>query len=236
MIPSLYLLSLLGLAAAAPLDTYYPPPPNTPKYPTKSTSKGFRLVVHVTDKSQDFHPSIQFQEVLGLHTGAGLAIPGPYEAERGVTWYQNGTLAQLKSFQAAIITDAGTPSVPEGFQLHKDSKHPPLSTATMNFGVGQRGVQLTQPSNPLSYLLPGNYLACNSSLLYYSGDYFITINQTTADTSIRKNVPKSCAPIRLIPECDKLQPLDPDAYASHEFAQQSKCYKDVSSIKWSDFD
>jgi len=53
--------------------------------------------------------------------------------------------------------------------------------------------------------------------------------------------PQSCpvrldgAPVRLLPECTPLNDLPAGSSSSHEFAIEDRCYKDVKSIKWSEY-
>ncbi|KAF7550069.1 hypothetical protein G7Z17_g5980 [Cylindrodendrum hubeiense] len=227
MIVPTILLGLLGLTAASPVAS-------KPSYPATETSKGFKLVVNVTDPSKDFKPSIQNTFITSIHTGAGLALVGVIEGD-GRIFYQNGTKKEQADSKATIITDGGTPLTPSGLKLTNDTDSKTLSTAHLDFGLGTPGVQLSS-SKAWSLVLPETYLACNESLDYYQGQYFVTIKQAritkNKDGSTNRNIPKHCVPIRLFPECAELETLPEGSYSSHKYALDSRCYKDVSKINW----
>ncbi|KAH7165898.1 hypothetical protein EDB81DRAFT_754608 [Dactylonectria macrodidyma] len=224
------LLGLLGLTAASPVTRGA-----EPKYPKTRTSKGFMLVVNVTDPSRDFKPSIQNNYVTSIHLGPGLALVGVWE-ERGRIFYQNGTEEEQRDNRTTIITDSGTPLIPSGLKLKPDADSKTLSTARLDFDYGTRGVQLSPDDEPYSFVIPETFIACNESLLYYPEEYYVTIKHASstrnADGSTNHNIPKHCAPVRLIPECIKLNKLPKGSYANHEYAIDSRCYKDVSKIEW----
>jgi hypothetical protein len=48
-------------------------------------------------------------------------------------------------------------------------------------------------------------------------------------------VPDGCVPVRLVPQCAPLPDLEPGSPATHEFAQEVRCYDDVSAIEWSKY-
>jgi hypothetical protein len=224
---------LVSLAAAGPISAR----DGAPHYPPLGSSKGFNLVVNVTQPGADFSPSIQNAFIASIHTGAGQALVGiTSDIASSRIFYQNGTSEQYLNGQSNLISDGGTPPTPQGLQLNKEGT---IATASMNFGPGSAGVRLTRTPEPYSFLLPETFVACNTSLAYYKGEYFITIKQaeTTvgADGAINKNVPEGCAPIRLVPQCAELAALPADAYSSHEYALDSSCYQDVASIKWNEY-
>lgn len=232
MIASTFCVALLGLASAAPLVI------ENPLYPTRLSSKGFKLIVNVTDPSRDFDPPINNFLLTTIHTGAGLSLVGVTK-KNGRTFYQNGTKEQRDDGLATVLTDGGTPLTPAGLALEAENESETLFGASLNFGPGTPGVQLNSPSDPYTYMLPETFVACNESLPYYRGKHFIVIKQArlTIDKNneIQRNIPKGCAPIRLVPQCAKLNDLPDDSYSSHEFAINSKCYKDVSKIEWSEY-
>lgn len=233
MIPSTtFCLALLGLASASPLVV------TNPQYPKRSSSKGFKLRVNVTDPSRDFDPPIQNFLITTIHTGAGLSSVGVIK-NNGRIFYQNGTKEQRNDGLATVLTDGGTPLTPSGLALEAENESETLFATSLNFGPGTPGVQLNKPDDPYTYMLPETFVACNESLPYYQGKYFITIKQAriTIDKNneIQRNIPKGCAPIRLVPECAKLNDLPRGSYSSHEFAIDSKCYTDVPSIEWSKY-
>lgn len=236
MIAAIFSAGLLGLAAASPILTR----DVVPNYPSKDTSKGFNLVVNLTDPSADFSPSIKNAFIASIHTGAGQALVGiTSDVTRSRIFYQNGTVEENRYGQSNVLSDGGTPPTPQGFQLTKDDGSETLSTATMNFGPGTPGIALSRFPEPYSFLIPETFVACNTSLAYYGGQYFITIKQAqttvSEDGEIQRNIPEGCAAIRLVPQCATLNELPPDAYASHEFALDSFCYNNVAALDWKQY-
>ncbi|KAH7304026.1 hypothetical protein B0I35DRAFT_445733 [Stachybotrys elegans] len=235
MISSLLPISLLaGLAAASPLAARQV----VPNYPPTSTSKGFHLVVNVTDPSLDFEPPINNFYVSSIHVGAGQNLVG-VSAEPGRIFYQNGTIEEVQFAQSTVISDGGTPPAPYGFSLQPDAGSEVVSTARLDGGAGTPGVVLSRFPEPYRFLLPGTYLACNESIEYYQGQNFVIIKQADVtvdeDGTINYNVPDNCIAVRLLPECTELNELPSDAFSSHEFAANSQCYEDVSALVWSDY-
>lgn len=235
-VTSLYSLSLVGLAASSPLASRQDAAKHA--YPIKSASKGFNLIVNVTDSSLDFEPSINNFFITTIHTGAGLNLVG-VNNETGPVFYQNGTLDEWIDGKATILFDGGTPSTPAGLKLNEDKDQADVSTASLNFGPGTPGVQLPPDAYKYTFVLPETYLACKQNLDYYQGKEFIIIKNSKnvkADGDYKKeDVPENCVPIRLVPECAKLEDLAPGAFASHDFALPSQCYKDVSKIEWAEY-
>lgn len=233
MIASALTFGLIGLASAGPLAFRQV----KPNYPSKATSKGFNLVVNVTEPSADFSPSIQNSFVTTIHTGAGLALVG-VNAQRGPVFYQNGTAEEQHYGQATVVTDAGTPETPAGLKLNK-AKDDGAATAGLDFGYGTPGIQLSAFPEPYSYLVPETFIACNESLEYYQGQHFIIIKH--ADVSVSENgtishdVPENCAAVRLLPQCANLADLSKDAYASHDYALDSQCYDNVAELQWGQY-
>ena len=214
-------LGLLGLAstsACAPRDG---------AYPVLSTSKGFKLVINVTDPSNDFNPPVHNNFVTSIHTGAGLAEIGS-RPDDGPVFYQNGTNTEFEDGDSNVLTDGGTPPFPSGFQLNRDGDSD-LSTGSLNVGPGTPGVGLRE--KPVSYLLPEHYLACDEPLEYYQGKRFVVIRHS--DKS--ETVPEQCRSVRLLPQCAKLDDLPPDALSSHQYVLDSPCYENVTSIFWENF-
>jgi len=77
-----FTLAIASLAAASPLT-------QRNSAPDMSTSKGFRLVINVTDASRDFKDDpVHGQEIGAVHTGAALNAPIP--AVRGAVFYETG--------------------------------------------------------------------------------------------------------------------------------------------------
>lgn len=230
-------LGLAGLAAATPID--YASPPVVPHYPTKSFSKGFNLVVNVTDHAHDFKPSVQNLYINSIHVGAGQALVGVGNKAQGRVFYQNGTAEETRFNQGTVISDGATPPAPFGLSLTKDPGSKTVHTAHLNGGPGTKGVSLSRFPEAYSFLGPETYSICKEKLQYYQGKEFFILkrSETTVDSNgyISKNIPPNCVAVRLIPECTKLNDLPKDATASHKYAVDSACYKDVKSIKWSEY-
>ena len=231
-------LGLFGLIAASPIAERA----TVPNYPEKSVSKGFRLVVNVTDTVKDFHPSIQHSYISGIHVGAGLALVGQVSTpDIARVFYGNGTLEEERYGKSNVLSDSGsgTSTFPSGIQLTKDEGSQVVSSATLNGGPGSPGIGITHFPEPYAYIYPDTWVACNESLAYYRGAYYITFKQADItvgkDGSVNRNVPDGCAPVRLIPECAQLEDVPPNAIASHQYALDSQCYKDVTSIDWSKY-
>ncbi|KAH6893266.1 hypothetical protein B0T10DRAFT_269189 [Thelonectria olida] len=224
MIASAFFLGLLGLAVASPMRV---PTGIAARARASQISKGFRLVVNVTDPSRDFETPIQNYYIASIHTGAGLALVGvnSYEST-GRIFYQNGTEEEYQASQATTITDGGTPLFPVGLKLTKDEESP-VSVATLDNGPGTPGIQVSALKK-FTYLLPETFFACNEPLAYYGGKKFIVIKQT----NFIKDVPEDCAPIRLIPECAELEDLPEGSLSSHDFALDTRCYNDVKGVNW----
>ncbi|PHH81231.1 hypothetical protein CDD82_1208 [Ophiocordyceps australis] len=229
-------LGLVGLSAQSAITLRQV----TPRYPSTSQSDAFRLVINLTDPSRDFSPSVQNTYVASIHVGAGLALVGNVDSTPNARiFYQNGTAEQRRDGHSTVITDSGTPPFPSGLRLTKDGPDAKVSTAHLDAGQGTPGIRLSNFPEPYVFLNPETWLACNQSLAYYQGQYFIILKQ--AQTSVGQdgyanpNIPQNCVPVRLVPECTQLNSLPPGSYSSHEFAVNDRCYDDVSSIDWSEY-
>lgn len=225
---------LAGLATASPLV----PRQTVPNYPSTSTSKGFHLVVNVTDPATDFSPPINNYYVNGIHIGPPFALLG-VTPEPGRIFYQNGTFQEIYYAQSTIISDAAIPPSPFGLSLQPDADSDVVSTGHLDGGPGTPGVGLSRFPEPYVFLRPETFIACNESIPYYQGQHFVIIKHAPVtvdeDGTIEYNVPAECIAVRLLPECTELNELPDDAYSSHEFAADSQCYDDVSELVWSDY-
>ncbi|ODA79847.1 hypothetical protein RJ55_05444 [Drechmeria coniospora] len=236
MLASALAFGLAGLAAASPIGER----DSVAHYPATSLSKGFHLVVNVTDRCKDFDPPIHNTYITSIHTGAGLAlvgnVAGPGTAR---IFYQNATSEQSKSGDGTVVTDSGTPPYPAGLKLVKDEASSTLRTAHLDAGLGTPGIGISKFPEPYAFLTQETWVACNESLSYFRGQHFIIFKsaKTTVgkDGTAHRNIPEGCAPVRLLPECTDLNALAVGSYASHAYALEGRCYQDVKSIKWSDF-
>lgn len=110
MIAQVLALSLIGLTSAAPLADR-----QVPTYPPSTYSRGFTLVVNVTDPAKDLTPSVNDFVISLAHVGAGQnqAIAVQKSAQNsGFVFYQNGTGEEQHSHQTMVITDTSTPLQP----------------------------------------------------------------------------------------------------------------------------
>lgn len=226
-------VSLLGLGLASPLSARQ-------RYPERTYSKGFKLVVNVTDTSRDFMPSIQNNCISSIHVGAGQSLIGVgTDADGARVFYQNGTAREVKLAESTVISDGGLPPIPFGISFSADEGSSALSTAHLNAGPGTQGVGTTRDPVPYAFLYPDTYAVCNESIPYYQGEYFLILKQLNASPdqskSRRDQIPNACAPVRLLAECAPLNSLPPNSFASHEYAEESGCYTNVAAIDWKEF-
>ena len=219
------LFSLAAFSIAAP-TTIHP-----------ATSKGFTLVARVTDVKRDFTPSISNWVFSTIHTGAALNVAVLSEGYARV-FYENGTAAGNTS----IITDGATPPVPFGVSIQRptqfDSLYPTEHSIFVNAGYGTRasiapsGFPVLRNGQDLG---GGTFVACNNSVPYYQNMKFITLqyaygNETVPSGCAPVALLPQCAPVALLPQCAALSELPDDAYASHEFAVEVRCFGDAGRV------
>jgi hypothetical protein len=214
MISTIATMALAGLAAATPVTMQARAPPY-------SMSEGFKLVANVTG-ARDFTPSINGRFASDVHTGAGLARAVLYPDTQRV-WYQNGTADDIKYRHADMVSDRGLYTA--GFQIVYGSDNAAKHEITMNLGAGSMAVQLSDDKEPVSFVdpleysgAPGSFIACNETIFnVFRDEYYITLNWLT---------------VNLIPQCAPLADPPAGSEISHEFAQEARCYEDVSAIAW----
>lgn len=224
---------LAGLASASPMTSRQV----VPNYPPTSNSKGFHLVVNVTDPATDFTPPINNWYVNSVHIGPPFNLLGVTE-EPGRVFYQNGTAEDVFYARSTVISDGATPPLPFGFSLLPDEGSDVVSTGRLDAGDGTKGVVITRFPEPYAFLRPETFLACDEFVQYYQQNMIIIKQaQIGVDENgdIDYNVPDNCIAVRLLPECTELNELPEDAISSHEFAADSKCYEDVSELVWSEY-
>ncbi|KAI8631909.1 hypothetical protein F5Y19DRAFT_379694 [Xylariaceae sp. FL1651] len=243
MFKTILTLGAASLVAAVPLESRQ----IIPHYPPSSQSTGFRLVANVTDPATDLTPSVDGWELEGIHTGAGLddAVLGSASGS-GRIFYHNGTAAEIRFGGGSILTDGGTPLFPWGIYVQGeddyDFTYPAEHDVSVNAGSGTTGVSLAAFPNPYTYLTggaQGTFVACPRIVPYYNAQYIVVrfaYDTFDPDTALYvHNIPEGCTAINLIPECDTLPDLPEGSISSHEFAQSSKCYEDVSAINWPEY-
>ncbi|KAG6009229.1 hypothetical protein E4U43_000026 [Claviceps pusilla] len=224
------LLSLGGLALASPLIV---PRDNEP--PTL-TSKGFNLVINVTDLSRDFSPSVHGKYIDGIHVGAAESLLGSEDSkERAILFYVNGTEIDVHFAHSNVVSDFGTPLAPRAISLTLDKGSDIAHTAHMNGGSGDKGIGLTRFPVPYTFLYPETYAICDESVSYYPGRTFRILKQFQLGLKTFKDIPSNCVPVRLLPQCAKLNDLPPGSFSSHQWAYESPCYDNVAAIDWKEY-
>ncbi|KAM7208203.1 hypothetical protein V8F20_001483 [Naviculisporaceae sp. PSN 640] len=229
---NLLALSLLGLSSASASCV-----------PVPSASRGFRLVVNVTDPTKDITPPLHGQYLTLAHIGPAqnraivTASPGPI-------FYQNGTYDDITMQRTNVLTDAGTPLFPEGLAYQAEQDDSKGQGIYAFGGSGSGGIRLSRLWDPYSYLtilegapIQSTLAVCVDQTIPYYGDSrkFNVLNwvQSFRDgTGTHLVVPEGCVGVRLIPECAFLQDLPEGSISSHEFAQEVRCYEDVKNVVW----
>ncbi|TAQ86462.1 hypothetical protein B7494_g5214 [Chlorociboria aeruginascens] len=180
---------LASLAASAPTTRRY-------VYPPTSTSLNFKLVANVTDYA-----------VLVQNT----------TVDSGRIFYVNGTAEEVRYNSADLLSDGGTPLFPWGVWINEPNAAGE-QTVSVNAGIGQTGLGLTQFPDPISELR-GLWYACNNTLEYGPAIQLLS-KETGAPT------PAGCADITLLPQCSVGSGM------AQEFPNESECYEDVAGIDW----
>lgn len=152
---TLAVVAVAGLAAVSARDA------------PQASSDEFRLVVNVTDRGRDWAVPVHNTYVASIHVGAGLALVGNTDrVDSARVFYQNGTADERRAGAQTVVTDGGTPPFPSGLRLVRDAADATVSTARLDAGPGSRGVGLSAPPEPLVFLGPETWLACNQSIPY----------------------------------------------------------------------
>lgn len=229
-----FVAGLFSLASASPVTGKTEVAEGQGRYPVKSQSLGFRLVINATDPTQGIGKAVHKTYVASIHVGPGFALAGNVDdIKYGRIFYQNGTADEHRLGTTTIITDSGTPSFPSGLRIDRDAGSASRSTAHLDAGFGTPGIYLSRSPTPYAYLLPETWLACEEGIPYYQGQKFIILKQDSQEAAEKKDGSgDGCAPIRLIPECTELKKLAEGSYSSHEYAIMGDCYPDVKSIQW----
>lgn len=228
----MFTLGLANLATPSPVSTREAIPGDA----LQAESRGFTLVVKVTDLETDFASSINGYTLSTIHVGAGLALAGLYSDSARI-WYVNGTEEEVYSDgKGTVISDGGTPPFPNGISLGPSENA--VSPVRVEAGEGTRGVQLTTtPGSDIYLTAPteGTYVACNESVPYYQDQKFLLLKYSESldegyNNTAQSGGPEGCAVIRLLPKCAELPDLPEGSLASHDFAREVRCYEDVAAI------
>lgn len=241
MIVSTLLSGLIGFtcfATALPLsegeDYMYR---TVPGFPRTSDSKGFKLVINVTDPSRDFTPPIHHQYISDIYVGVSSKLLGINPPNKPIVFYQNGTWGDIEYSRGQIMTDSGLIQTPYGMWLTPDQGSWNTSTAYLQLKEAQVGISLVGWTLPIVVMAPESYAICNQTIPQLHDEHRLILKQfkTIAGRDGIPNtdtIPKNCVPIKLMPECAVLRPLDVTSISSHKFAYKSRCYTDVAGIDW----
>ncbi|KAG6178390.1 hypothetical protein E4U27_003751 [Claviceps purpurea] len=209
------LLSVGGLTLASALVAPHDARPAT------SLSKGFNLVVNVTDLSRDFSPSVHGKYLDSIHIAR--------------IFYVNGSAVDFHFGLTTVVSDTATPPAPVSISLAQNNISKIERTVHLSSSAGNKDVGITQLPVPYSFLSPETYAICNESLSYYHGAHFLIVKQFQIGLQTLKGIPDNCVPVRLFPECTKLNDLPKDSYSSHEFTYETSCYDRVADIDWTKY-
>ena len=199
-------------------------PTSTPLYPPKTTSQNFRLVANVT--SSDLTPSVNYFVVDSYHVGAGedyAVLSANTFTTTGRIFYVNGTAEEVYYGTSNVLSDEGTPLFPAGIIIN-DPNTSGQRTVSIDAGMGQAGVGLTQFPDPISELqgtrgFDSGFYVCSENLLYGVANqlFYYADGETT---------PEGCANVNLLPQCSE------GSGAEHPDGNTINCYPDVAVIDW----
>lgn len=221
-------LLLASLTAASPLFSRADLPPS-------SKSKAFNLVVNVTEPDRDFFPSIHGEYINSIHVGAGQSLLGVGgKSTNPLTFYINGTALEFHFARSTVVSDIGTPLSPWGVFFTNDEGSDMAHTAHLDGGPGAKGIGLTRPPVPYTFMYPETYAICNETVPYYKKKFLI-VKQFDLGLKLTNAIPPNCVPVRLVAQCTKLDPLPEGSFSNHDFAYETSCYKDVAAIDWAKY-
>lgn len=227
-------LSFLGVVAASPIAAQGTADANTLDYPAKQISKGFNLVVNVTDPSRDFEKTVHKKFLTALHSGLGDNLIGiAEEGEQIPVFYQNGTEQDRQRGVTRLAADLGSPPSGFGFSFQSGKDSSFVSTANLGRGPGQVAIALTHEPVPYALLHLSMFAICNQPLPIYQDKEYKVLRQFNTKSSAM--IPDNCVPVTVIPQCAALEDLREGSRDSHALAFDSECYEDVSSIEWSEY-
>ncbi|KAG8417954.1 hypothetical protein J3459_006149 [Metarhizium acridum] len=220
-------LGFLGLASASPIES---------AWPETTHARGFRLVVNVTDLSRDFNPPVHNTYITGVHYGAMTdAVVPDQDFKIARIFFVNGTQEEADADTATTIWADW--DIYESWKRSLELGSETLSEVLMSGGDGEKGIGIRHYKSPFAFLTPETYVACRQVLPIGGEQVVIKQAKTTfpPNGSPNHNIPKDCAPVRLLSECAELLPLSPRARFDYRFAVQSQCYKNVTGIDWTKY-
>jgi hypothetical protein len=228
----LLVLALAGFAAASPAGVRGPA-----AYPPVSVSKTFTLVLNATDPARDTiaDTNIQGLRLTGIHAGAGINAP-TVTNETGIVFYTNTT----ESEKTGIEFDFGF-SFPLGFRFFPDTDPAKLLVGIgLNIGYGTDGLGILADPRPCPAVFTpehGTFILCDRGFSAPSHPRLLLQFVKGSDEKWyeSENVPAECIPVKLVPQCAAVPEL-PDGFEFNDTRViESRCYKDVASIQWSQY-
>jgi hypothetical protein len=246
IIASIVIGGLAAITFASPIEP--------PSYPPTLTSKGFRLVINVTDVTKDFSPSINGREIHSLHQQSSFsratAGAGPGEGNIFYQYPHVDPNNRFAEFQSVLLTELGPNTA--GLQIANTSSPDAVKAGmTMNFGSGTMGVMLAVGGyyawvHPFEYSgVPESFVVCNETIDWISRDEsekflaldYLRYSWNDDHTEFALHVPQGCAPVNLLAQCDSLPdvPNDSPAVPFHKLAQDVRCYENIAAIDWSKY-
>jgi hypothetical protein len=203
--------------------------------PSLSKSRGFHLVINVTDPSKDFSPSVQGQQIVAWHMLAvfNRAMPVPRD---GDIFYQNGTASERDGWHSALLTELATNTASLNIDWSNSTKH----DMHVDIGSHEIGLQISEyggypfvsPFEPASNIT--TFVVCKETVQWVSRnetDKFLALDlllgSVDENGKFALRVPENCTPVKLLPRCAKLPDVPEGSRASHEFAQEVPCFEDV---------
>jgi len=231
-------LGLIAIASASPIAPR--------SYPPTFLSKGFALVANVTDLSSELSSKVHLRQITAWHQLAHLSRATP-TVGKGDIFYQNGTTDTDQYFSSTLLTELGVNTA--GLQINLTDTTATKYDMGINLGSGEKGVMLISQGSPISYVspfektgAPSTFVVCNETIPWVSkdeNDKFLALDWLLG--SVNENgqwglwVPKGCVSVKLLPQCTPLPDVPVGSAASHDFAQEVRCYEDVSAIDWTVF-
>lgn len=201
------------------------------KFPILGFSKAFRLLVHVTDKSKDQTPSLEGHMIVPSPRGKYKPFnPATvsFDADTDEFHTKENPL-RLRGTEADAIFGRGSISsqtsrvanrgydIPMRFDPPKDQNQTWLRNVTIGSGYqNAEYVHLTSFTRPVSEAVAiGKFMVCR-----FPGE---GRTLKTLDTKKHSEIPATCTPVRLFPECLKTDHVRyPKAF---ETAPKVRCYQ-----------
>jgi len=209
-------LAFIGAASAAPTAAR-----QAPNYPPTSLSDNFRLVANVTSSDLTFNDYVLTSYHIGAGTAYAVLVPNT-TFTTGRIFYLNGTAEEVRYHNADVLSDSGSdPLFPSGVIINGDG------TVSINAGLGEPGIGLTQFPDPISELsgksaagLAGEFYACQQELFPGANAVQLLFKELGVAT------PEGCSDVSLLAQCSEGSGLD------HPNGNTVNCYADVAGIDW----